>query len=209
MKEKGFKSIACLLHVPRFAGYNRTLLELWVYNLNTLTLSRQFSGPVFERVIPYSKMLSLQLLFSRFSDTDFASFSAYIIGQGLVHHRFENTRRFNTIRSSNVYTVIGTTALIVTAVLVVTTLLLEFSVSWKLRLDERPVLNSIDGLSSIMKEEFTELNESNSLVTGNPVKLGMTRRNGQLKFGPVSVEDKVVKADSAIMKEYWKLKSFL
>lgn len=173
------------------AAYNDgkdTLVERWDYSLRTQVLSRPFPGPVFEGRLDFSMIQQILAMQNIILPGDWEILSSIIVADGAVYEKrsVDATR----IIDERLVTVIPWSALVVTFVMGFFAISLRLASVFVLGSDEIIQLNTIDGLSSIAREENEP--SGRSFKTGKHSVVGLTSRDGQrgvVHFGPMREKD--------------------
>lgn len=173
--------------VTSFLTNGSTLVERWSLDRETGTLTRKFPGPIFKGTIEiglYQHGISLQNVIS---DLNWVSFSGQLIADGCIYKAepFNIVKLGETVRTTTVpiFTVVLTIFLVVAAL--IARIIVASTIS---KNDERPRLNTVNGLSSIGREENEPTGRS--METGRGMVIGLTRRDGRsVHFGPLRSRD--------------------
>lgn len=162
-----------------------TLIEKWRYDHETTKLVRDFPGPLFDSDIEIGISHKANLLFMiMWRDVNWLALASVVIKEGAIY-RHLNQKEITTIRQPRTVTVISYAAVFATVALSIVIIALHLAVKKILATDNRPQLNSIDGLSSIAREQTAP--SGSSIFKGSTCFLGfMHNKNGSLRFGPLS-----------------------
>lgn len=184
-----------------------TLVEVWEYRGLVggrdvqPYLQRTYRGPVFKGDIPIGKFQAINLLQMAIRPMDWLETSSVLFAESLVymalpapvHVRVEVTTRDRYVVSFVPWYAISLILCVFTASCV--GLIVVVAKTWKSTL---PQLNTINGLSSIAREE--RVPSERSIVRGGPVDLGLSvntkgaiSTQGQLHFGPLANENEAVR----------------
>lgn len=179
----------CHLYIIR---NGETLIERWIYNVDSRQLSRKFAGPIFKGELDFDMILKATIIWSMFSipSCDWRAMSSTIAAKASTFS-FEN-RTSQIIDSNYSVTEVPNNSLIVIVFILAIIISSAIIVSLALdRMDKRPPLNSINGLSSIAREEQTPSGASD--VMGSTMSVGLTlQEDNMLRFGPLkNLEDAV------------------
>lgn len=160
-----------------------TLVEMWQYSASSKMLWRNFPGPVIEGEIDIGRIQRIAVLINVFRQMNWIDLSSVLVANGAVYNRFTHTT-FTQLGTAQTITTIPYSSIIVTAVLFVIIVGLRLGVASTFSDDHRPQLNTIDGLSSIAREE--------TIPTGSSLRKGSTSfvglrlsKDGMLRFGPL------------------------
>lgn len=177
---------------------SHTIIERWEYDDISETLIREFPGPVFEGhldvgLVQYTKWLS------RVGGVgNWINFASSIVADAMVYKSYNST--FTRRTKHGIVTVIPTISLIFILASFILVTFAYIVVMYSSRHDRRPQLNTIDGLSSIAREEHFGLGRSHE--QGDGVIFALTLRSNvdgnkeTVHFGPVRPADTVVKKAS-------------
>lgn len=187
---------ACI--VTSHLGGENTLIERWELNRSAKKLTRSFPGPIFKGVYNLSLFQQTVLLQNLLSELNWETFSGQIIADGSIYQR--ETANVVRISESSLVTTVPLYTIILTAVLLVITTIAGIIASCTIGKDERPHLNTTNGLSSVAREENEP--SGRSLVNGRGMVIGLTMRDGRsIHFGPLRDRDVgVVRTRGAIIE---------
>lgn len=165
---------------------NGTLVELWQHDGNKSTFTRLFPGPIFARRLDVGqtfKGIILRELRDQFYSWE--SFSARLIARGVVYEK--SIVPVTEVLGTKTVVVIPLYNLIIVGVLLLITAIVSVIVIRTVANDTKPRINTINGLSSIAREETDPTGRS--LDAGNPMKIGLTKRDEDAHFGPLRSYD--------------------
>lgn len=186
---------------------NSTLVELWRYRGLVggrdpqPYLQRIYRGPVFKGDIPIGTFQTINLLQMAIRPMDWLETGSILFAESLVymalpapvHTRVEITTRDRYVVSFVPWYAIALILCVFTASCV--GLIVAIAKTWKSTL---PQLNTINGVSSIAREE--RVPSGRSIVRGDPVDLGLSvntkgeiNTQGQLHFGPLGNKNEAVR----------------
>lgn len=178
---------ACLLtaRVKRGDEPESTLIERWEYDEGKQIFWRGFPGPVFNRVLNVSEGFKAIILRELRGFNSWESFSSLLISRAVIYRKdFEN----QIMTDSNTITVIPTYTLVIVIVFILATIVTSVIVHLTIAKDDRPKLNTIDGISSVTREEMEPTGRS--MNEGSPVSIGLSKRNAdEARFGTLRSED--------------------
>lgn len=162
---------------------DQTLVELWKLDFtseSTGKFIRNCPGPVFKGSWNVS-VLSGIFSMIRYTDAPWEVLSSEIVGSSA---RFEERNsEFCSYREGRVMTTVPLSAVVVGGVLLGVSFIALVIVNIIFSKDDRPRVNTIDGISSIVREESAPTQKS--LSYGTPVLLGLSSAKGGLRFGPL------------------------
>lgn len=171
---------------------NITILEHWDYNATSNTFTRFYPGPVFDRNINLGQTQSLVFLENMASYNNWETIASTIVADSTV---FKLTRRTITLIRPTTQTVVPAYAIGIGIGMVLIAFTSRIVVAFTIGKDERPQLNSINGLSSIAREEHEPT--GCSYVGGRGMLLGLSSRNTRanvVHLGPLrSLNDGVAR----------------
>lgn len=151
----------CLV-VARIEDTNGTLIELWRMERNgTEDIGvRPFPGPILEGDYEIGTKLSLVVLWNSFSQRspDWRSFASLFLTEGLIYAASSRTVTEKTSRT--VVTEVPWIPLGFAMFSFVLVFIALFIVRRATGSDRKPKINTIDGLSSILREEFNPTGQS-------------------------------------------------
>lgn len=173
-----------------------TIIEQWEYNASDKKLVRYLPGPVFSGTVEFGRLQRINQL-SQIRPTgvrwNWLSFSASIAARSMVYqYRNQTFERYKTRTEG---TELSRRTITLAAILLILVIVARLVVTFTVGQDSRPQLNTIDGLSSIGREEFQPSGQS--LVSGDNLLLGWSCKGSTLaRFGPVRSADHCVKQSS-------------
>lgn len=175
---------ACV--VTSYPGGENTLIERWEYNREKSELSRRFPGPIFKGIYNLSLYQKAVIVQNVLDELNWETFSGQVIADGSIYERDEaNVTKFD---DAKLVTTVPVYTVILTVILLVITTVAWIIVSCTIGKDERPHLNTTDGLSSVAREENEP--SGRSMVTGRGMVIGLTMRDGRsVHFGPLGERD--------------------
>lgn len=162
---------------------HQTLVELWKLEFtsdSTGKFIRNCPGPVFNGSWNVS-VLSGIFSMIRHTDASWDVLSKEIVGASARYE--ERGSEFCAYEEGRVITIVPSSAVIVGGVLLGVSFIALIIVNIIFYKDDRPRVNTIDGISSILREEAAPTNRS--LSNGAPVLLGLKLAKGGLRFGPL------------------------
>lgn len=180
---KKFNAWSCILIARR--GEKLTLVELWDFDRVNKSLSRPFAGPILQGNISIGERIRNRLLYQTFHSFSWLTFSALIVSEAAV---FEPVNQTFLIQKNddNPVTVTKLPLSIVISVMVVTSLITTVYICvYMMNLnDERPKINTVNGLSSVARD--VQYPSDNSLRKGPGITLALSQRmEGVAHFGPI------------------------
>lgn len=170
-----------------------TVVERWVLSTKESTETAyslfimEYPGIRFEGALEFGRLAAAQYLELPFPFTDYRTLSGDLVAQG-SQYKYDSKRVEILVKVDSTVTVIGYWAvgLVIGSILIV---VLGFIITVVLlRNDTRPRFNTINGLSSIVREEHEP--SGRSYTTGESAVLGLRFTNADsLHFGPLSSKD--------------------
>lgn len=161
---------------------NDTLLEHWRYDPKNYSLERFYSGALLEGELEIGKSVCISILWHLTRKANWAELSTLLLSYSLVYE----PRQYNFTRIGEVeYTVsvIPDYALPLVATLVVVAIGIQFLICFTIGKDKRPRFNTINGVSSILREEQEPTGRS--LTRGNTATIAWYFTYGRgPRFGP-------------------------
>lgn len=181
---------ACLL-VSSTSENNdsNTLIERWEIDRRNNQLVRRFPGPIFKgRVDIGSNVKSANLQNIRIS-ANWVSFSGAIVADGCVYaKRIVTDGTIERIGTSVAKTTVPVYTVVLTAFLILAAIVARVVVAMTISHDDRPQLNTVNGLSSVAREENEPTGRS--MTVGRGMVIGLTKRDGRsVHFGPMNSRD--------------------
>lgn len=174
---------------------NDTLIERWTYDFNTSIATRSFPGPVFEGNIDFGTILRYSnLRKTMMTGSNSETFASVLVADAMIYQRFnESVREFDLV----IMTTIPRYAVILGFSLLGFVIVVRIIVVFTIGRDERPQLNSVDGLSSIAREEHEP--SGRSLVAGRGIMVGLSHRDPKrmLHFGPLRLKEESAKRSAS------------
>lgn len=155
-----------------------TLIERWEYDRRNGTLLRHFPGPIFQgrlRMADQQKALVLQNLGTTFN---WESFSSVIVADGVVYQA--NKTYVERLTQVGLVTSLPWPSVIAAISVTVLCIFFRIIIYFYFGKDGRPQINTIDGLSSVAREEHQPTGRS--MQSGQVLKLGVVNErnpNGQ------------------------------
>lgn len=152
-----------------------TLVEVWHYDTGRKQLSRFHPGPIFAGSVKFGPSSYSLITKSALNNFNWEALSSNIIADTAVYKRrkFEFVSKQETVT----FTVIPTASLVIGSVMIAVVVLSIIVFNFVLPRETRPQLNSINGLSSIAREEYQPT--GCSLVSGPPVSIGKGQIDGE------------------------------
>lgn len=194
-----FKMYESCLVMARYNKGKNTLIEMWEYNRTTSTLRRNFPGPVFQGNLQYSSKQIVLALRETKADLNWLSFSATLVADGVIYEqRSLEVRKFG---ESRIVTTIPWTAIILSIVLGTVGIAARIVIMFVLNNDDAIQLNTVDGLSSIGREEREPTGRS--MATGKYMVLGLTNPDGaenECHFGPLRSREVGMKRSDSVVR---------
>lgn len=170
----------------------QTIVERWV--VEQFNSERNFvlpyRGIIFDDIFDFSEAAAANYLENLYIESDYESMSGDLIAMSSIYRSFpadnktfvrfkqknDSEQAFATI-SQWVVWLLAACIVIILVAFVVTTILLRF--------DKRPRFNTINGLSSIVREEYVPSGQSYN-DDGNKVILGLRfTKDDKMHFGPI------------------------
>lgn len=170
---------------------NSTLVELWQHHPNQedplkSKFTRLFPGPIIARRLDIGqafKGVVLRELRDQFYSWE--SFSARLIAKGVIYER--SIVPVTEVLGTKTVSIIPLYNLIIVGVLLLITAIVSLIVISTVAKDTKPRINTINGLSSIAREETEPTGRS--LDAGKPMAIGLTKRADDAHFGPLRSND--------------------
>lgn len=184
--------ISCLLVV--FRG-NNTVIDRWEYSVKDKTLQSQSPGPEMGGRLDIGLEVIVTMLLKDGSNWNWVSGSGLLLSRAITHRFLRPDEQTITVRQEGkLETSLPTWVFALACAMVGTCLMSGMLVAWLNRKDGRPRINSIEGLSSIAREEKEP--SGRSLMKGPPVSLGLSvsskggeiGRFGALRYGEAGVK---------------------
>lgn len=178
------KAITPCLIVAEDHVRNETLFERWLLvnkNRSTIELVRTHPGPIVEGVFNFSRNRANVGLLNVQTSVNWWEFAGVILTDSFVYRYAPQSYELKKMARS-VFIPIETVVLSLLTIFIVVT---GSIATWiTLGEDERPKFNTINGLSSILREEHGP--SGRSFEQGETVVLGLSRKTSELlHFGPV------------------------
>lgn len=148
---------------------NNTLVELWEFekvNTSTFAAIRQFPGPLISGDFNIETNLSLITMIVSLSkkEYDWISFAAVLLTESLVYSNLvrscSDSDALSSKLDSKIVTEVPWVPLGIAIGAFVLVIISFFVVRALTKRDQRPKINTIDGLSSILREEFNPTGQS-------------------------------------------------
>lgn len=178
----------CLVDVY-FATTNSTLVERWDYNFADSQFERSFPGPLFEGNVRVPLNMAAGLL-RQYSANSWFTISTMLFSIGSYYQPtdIKIDKLSSRVNGSEVKlrSAIGVGVFVLIAIVFRTVL------KFTLDNDEWPQLNTVNGMSSVIREEREP--SGRSLVTGQPTVLGFAEvEKSTIRFGPLHRQDTISK----------------
>lgn len=173
------------------ASYNDgadTLIERWDYDRTRRQLYRFFPGPVFQGRFDVGVRQQILAVQHVVEPRNWEVFSSTLVADAAVYEK--KSMQVTRITDEVLVTVLPWSALIVTIVVGLLAISFRVAAIFFLGSDELIQLNTIDGLSSIGREENQP--SGRSFKSGKHMVIGLTSRDGQravAHFGPMRQDD--------------------
>lgn len=170
----------CLLH-GRTQDTN-TLLEHWKYVPDANEIHRSFAGILLRGDVDIGKSVRISMLWYMHQDADWSVLSALLLGYSMVYEeRPMNFTRIGEVEYA--VTVIPDYAVPLICALVVSAIIAKVIVCLTIGKDKRPPINTINGISSILRQQV--FRSVNSLTYGPTTTLAWyCCGNFEPRFGP-------------------------
>lgn len=169
----------CLVHM---INSSHTLIELWTLSSNGLYLQRRYPGPLFEGQIHLGDADALRLISSPLMESNWKDFSGAFVADTVEYAEVIQT--FSMTKDDRIVTVLSPLGWALAPVPLLVGIVLRIIVFHYFRKDFRPQINTIDGLSSIVREE--QQPTGRSIDQGRTATIGLYMRgNSAIRFGPV------------------------
>lgn len=183
----------CLMVSVNNSG-KQTYVERWILGPGPKpdevpegTFILEYPGIIFENNVSIGRKAAAKYLELPFPFTDYRTLSGDLVAQG-SQYKFDATRVHRRIKVDNPVTVIGYWAVGMVAGSIIIVLIGYIVTVVLLRNDSRPRFNTINGLSSIVREEHDPSGRSN--FVGESAVLGLRFTNADsLHFGPLTSKD--------------------
>lgn len=172
-----------------YVDFHGTLVEVWDHSVPDGTFSRRFPGPIVARKLEVAvsyMVVVLRELPNQFQTDSWESFSARFISRGVVYEK--SLRNVTPVTGLKTMTIIPVQNLVAVGVVLAITAIISLVVIRTVANDTKPRINTINGLSSIAREETEPVGRS--LNVGAPMVIGLSERNkGEAHFGPLRSND--------------------
>lgn len=170
---------SCLVHM---IDSSVTLVELWTLSSDGLYLERKYPGPLFEGQILIGDGDALKLLSKPLFEANWKHLSGALVADTVEEAQM--VQQFSTTEDTGIVTVLSPLGWALAPVPLLVGILLRIVVFVYFKKDFRPQINSIDGLSSIVREEQEPTGRS--IDQGRTAVVGLYMRgNSAIRFGPV------------------------
>lgn len=185
-EQKILFSFACIVQLYNSTS-GHTLLERWTHDEETNTFIREFPGPLFKGQLQLAGEQAVYLL-AYYGSWNWLSFSTFFVAQATSYIGAQSN--VEKIIGQDRYVSVTTDSLILLLAFCVVGVVTSFVVGRSVRQSTFPQINSLDGLSSVMREESEPTGRS--LEKGKPVVLGLTQRDRTVHFGPIRTMERSV-----------------
>lgn len=166
---------------------NNTLIERWEIDRPGLKLVRRFPGPIFKGILQIGANQRAVTLQNVLLYTNWVSFSGQVIADGCVYSR-ASFNQIERIGRSVAKTTVPVYTVVLTAFLIFAACVARVTVAFTISKDDRPQLNTVNGLSSVAREENEPTGRS--MTVGREMVIGLTKRDGRsIHFGPMTSRD--------------------
>lgn len=178
----------CLLIVYQGSS---TIIDRWEYGGKQMV--RKFPGPVFKGKLDYGAFQRAYNLQNLRISLNWQFFSSIIVTNAVIYEPREWS--ITVLSNTKSVTRVSASTAILASLLVIFSVTTRLIVACSIGKDERPQLNTLDGLSSVAREESQP--SGRSYVKGRETILGLSYHdNNQLHFGPVLAAKNCVKRSS-------------
>lgn len=177
---------------------NHTLIERWEFSRREGKLKRRFPGPIFEGIINVGRYQRANILTTIANELNWVTFSGQVLADGVIYKPID----FKVLRlsESKQYTTVPVYTTVLTILLMIAAGAARLAVAFSIGSDLRPRLNTINGLSSVAREENEPTGRS--MQAGQGMVIGLTRRDGRsVHFGPLTSRDRGVARDRGVIIE--------
>lgn len=182
----------CLLYSVLDDG--NTLIEFWIRDTVTGIYRRTFPGPVFKGVLSIGTQKRIDALFDSFSHWKsglrWDTLSGILVANGNIYKR--DQKNITVYGERKTVTSLPGYSVILLFIVVLSTILTRIVIHFKVN-DSRPQLNTIDGLSSIAREESQPTGRS--LTSGATLTVGFKNVPKGIRFGPIRDSAEVIVRD--------------
>lgn len=168
-----------------------TLIEQWRMDSQRQIMWRDYPGPVFDGDIDIGTIKRITLLENFFFDYDWKRYSGSIVADSGIYQQVPKS--FTQLGQPEIVTSVPVYAIALAATLVGFSILLRVAVAFTVGEDSHPQFNTINGLSSIAREESEPTGRS--FHTGQSMTIGVYHRNGHIAhFGPLRSKDECIRS---------------
>lgn len=168
-----------------------TLIELWTLKPDGLYLERKHPGPLFEGQILIGDGDALKLLSKPLFEANWKHLSGALVADTVEEAKI--VQQFSFTTDTGVVTVLSPLGWALAPIPLLVGILLRIVVYVYFKKDFRPQINSIDGLSSIVREEQEPTGRS--IDQGRTAIVGLYMRgNSAIRFGPVRDKSETTRA---------------
>lgn len=179
------KSVTPCILVEKNEKYNTTLLEKWYITENSgvnIRMERMYPGPILEGLIDLDTNRAGVSLLDVDTNSNWWEFAGVILTDSLVYRY--NPQKYD-IRYTATPTEIPPETIILGALTLCVVIFGSIAVYFTIGRDNRPRFNTVNGLSSILREE--RFPTGHSFREGNIAILGLSREpSGRVRLGPIS-----------------------
>lgn len=176
----------CLVRTQIPEGY---LVENWKFNGSSFT--RRYPGAVFAPTFQVEHFQSIAVLaYLTKGNVDYESMSSIIVANSAIYRQENQT--LNVLKDHGIVSIVPYFAVGLSALIIVFALLGAVVTYAIFRKDKRPILNEVNGLSSIAREEA--FSTGKSLIGGTGVLVGLIIHSpGIGRLAPVAMTSEVVR----------------
>lgn len=168
-----------------------TLVDKWRYDDSRKLMWRDYPGPLFEGNIKFGLHAALEVLRGFYRVENWETISGIIVADSSFYQ--QNSTTFTQFENSYIVTKVSPYAIALVVFLVLLAIVSRIVVAFTIGKDSRPQINSIDGLSSVAREESEPT--GHSYVAGRNADIGLCHRGGRGHFGPLKSRDEAVRRE--------------
>lgn len=193
---------ACIV-TAQFSN-DTTLIERWDYDRREGKLKRRYPGPVFKGRVEFG-VNRISVYLEQFAVShNWASLSRQVVADSTVYQLLSekgaNQPEIVRLGENEILTTVPVFTVVLTVFLVMAAAAARLAVLFSIGKDLRPHLNTINGLSSVGREENEPTGRS--MQAGHGMIIGLTKRDGHsVHFGPLTSQDKGVARERGVIIE--------
>lgn len=170
---------------------NNTLMERWSLEKDMKTgigiLRRAFPGPIFEGLKRMGIFLTSFTLQNPVLEPNWITMSSIVVADSVVHQNTKLTLEYK--EQDGTVTTLPMFSIVIALAMLAVAFIARFVVHFTIGKDQRPQINTINGLSSVAQNEKNPQGRGLAMNDANYVTLGLSMKGNRPHFGPLLASD--------------------